>query len=74
MANVHCMLDTWSYKHTLSEYVILIAFPLQQWLQERASLLGYTYTACLVISLGILFLLSLDTCMSVGQKIRLQCT
>ena len=26
-----------------SEYVVLIAFPLQQWLHERASMLGYTY-------------------------------
>jgi len=31
-----------------SEYVIRIAFPLQQWLRERASLLSYTYIACLV--------------------------
>ena len=31
-----------------SEYVILIAFPLQQRLHERASLLRYTYIACLV--------------------------
>ena len=27
--------------NTHSEYVILIAFPLQQWLRERASLLGF---------------------------------
>ena len=27
-------------------YVILIAFPLQQWLRERASMLRYTYIAC----------------------------
>ena len=32
-----------------SEYVTLIAFPLQQLLQERASLLRYTYIACRVI-------------------------
>jgi hypothetical protein len=25
---------------------MLIAFPLQQWLRERASLLPFTYTAC----------------------------
>ena len=31
-----------------SEYVIFIAFPLQQWLYERASMLRYTYTGCLV--------------------------
>jgi len=29
-------------KNTHSEYVILIAFPLQQWLRERASVLRYT--------------------------------
>ena len=29
--------------------VILITFPLQQWLHERASLLRYKYIACLVI-------------------------
>ena len=32
-----------------SEYVILIAFPLQQWLRERATVLRYTYIAFLVI-------------------------
>jgi len=31
-----------------SEYVILIAFPLQQRLHERASMLRYTYSVCLV--------------------------
>jgi hypothetical protein len=31
---------------THSEYVIFIAFPRQQWLRERASLLLYTYIAC----------------------------
>ena len=35
-------------KDTHSEYVILIAFVLQQWLHERASLLSYMYAACLV--------------------------
>jgi hypothetical protein len=34
---------------THSEYVIRIDFPLQQWLNERASLLHYTYTACIVV-------------------------
>jgi hypothetical protein len=38
--------------NTHSEYVILIAFPLQQWLQERASLLRYTYIARLVCLWG----------------------
>jgi len=27
---------------TLADYVILTAFPLQQWLLERASMLGYS--------------------------------
>ena len=34
--------------NTHSEYVVLIAFPLQQRLHERNSMLGYTYIACLV--------------------------
>ena len=32
-----------------SEYVILISFPQQQWLHERASLLRYTYIAYVFI-------------------------
>ena len=34
--------------NTHSKYVILNAFPLQQWLRERACMLRYTYIACLV--------------------------
>jgi len=34
--------------NTLSEYVLLIAFPLQHWLHMCASMLHYTYIACLV--------------------------
>jgi hypothetical protein len=34
---------------TLSEYVILIAFPRQQWLRERATVVRYTYVTCLII-------------------------
>ena len=33
--------------NTHSEYVILIAFPLHQWLNKRASVLRYTYITCL---------------------------
>jgi hypothetical protein len=36
--------------NTHSEYLILIAFPLQQWLQESTSVLRYTYIACPVIT------------------------
>jgi hypothetical protein len=32
--------------NTHSEYVIIIAFPRQKWLRERASVLRYTYIAC----------------------------
>jgi hypothetical protein len=35
--------------NTHSQYVILIAFPLQQWLHERASMLRYTYIASLIL-------------------------
>ena len=35
---------------TRSEYVILIAFPLQQWLYERVSVLRHTYSTCLADS------------------------
>ena len=34
--------------NTHSEYVILITFPVQQWLLERAPVLRYTYIACLL--------------------------
>ena len=36
-------------RNTHSEYVILTTFPLQQRLQEHASVLHYTYTPCLVV-------------------------
>jgi hypothetical protein len=34
--------------NTQAEYVIFIAFPLQQWLRERASKIRDSYIACLV--------------------------
>jgi hypothetical protein len=50
MAHAHCMLDIYGYKYarTHTGCVILIAFPLQQWLHEQASMLRYTYIGCLV--------------------------
>jgi hypothetical protein len=36
--------------NTLLEYVMLIAFPQQQWLNERASMLRYTYITCLILN------------------------
>jgi len=47
MAHVHCMLDTSGYKY--SDYIILTAFPLRQWLQECASL---SYINITVLSTG----------------------
>ena len=41
--------------HT-KKYVILIAFPRQQWFRERALILRYTYSACLVSSVLITLL------------------
>jgi hypothetical protein len=41
----------WSHKATNThflEYVIFIAFIMQQWLHKRSSLLGCMYIACLV--------------------------
>ena len=39
-----------------SEYVIPTAFPLQQWLHERPSVLRYTYIVCLVTNFIMLAL------------------
>jgi hypothetical protein len=43
----HMYAHTRKHAHT-DQYVILIAFPLQQWFRERASMLRYTYIVCLV--------------------------
>ena len=49
--------------NTHSEYVILIVFPPQQWLRERASVLRYAYSARLV-KCQLLFVILRDTVMS----------
>jgi hypothetical protein len=36
--------------NTHSKYVMLIAFPIQQWLHERATVLHYTYFDCLALA------------------------
>ena len=41
-----CWIPKATNKHP--EYIIIVAFPLQQWLSERAVILSYTYIACLV--------------------------
>ena len=40
--------------------VILIAFPVHQWLHERASLLRHTYVACLVTIIISVYCIALD--------------
>ena len=43
------MVDITKTTNTHSEYVTIIAFPLQKWLDERASVLLIMNIACLVI-------------------------
>jgi len=51
MTILHLCISCWipEATNTHSEYVILIAFPLQQWLHKHASVLRYMYIATLVI-------------------------
>ena len=44
-------ISCWATKatNTLPQFVIIIAFPLQQWLHKRTSMLRYTYITCPVI-------------------------
>jgi hypothetical protein len=39
--------------NTHSEYVVMISVILQQWWHERASMLHYTYIACLILYFDI---------------------
>jgi len=55
MAHVHCMMDTQGYKHTLI-LCNLYWFSTATCLRGRASVLRYTYTACLVKVTVSLFL------------------
>ena len=52
VVHVHCMLCTYGYRHTHThthtDCVLFIAFPLQQWLHECATMLHYMYTNYLV--------------------------
>jgi len=48
--------------HTQNMLTLLL-FPLKQWLHKRASMLQYTYIACLV-SIQFVVLLSFDTVLS----------
>ena len=42
--------NTHTHTHKQTECIIIIAFPLQNWLHERTSILCHTYKACLVIN------------------------
>jgi hypothetical protein len=44
---IACWIPRATHRHL--HHVLLIALPLQQWLHERASMLCYTYIACLVL-------------------------
>jgi len=46
----HMRIACWLPMSTNTRYEIIIAFLLQQWLQEHASILRYTYVACHVYS------------------------
>jgi hypothetical protein len=45
--STHMHARTRKHAHT-DQYVMLFAFPQQQWFRERTSMLRYTYIACLV--------------------------
>jgi hypothetical protein len=47
-SGTHMHARTWKYAHA-DQHIILIAFPQEQWFRERASVLRYTYIACLVL-------------------------
>jgi hypothetical protein len=55
--NIHiaCWISEATDRH--SEYVKLIAYPLQQWLQERTSALRYTYIVYLIIIIIIIIII-----------------
>ena len=54
---IWCMRIAWwihTATNTHSEYVIRTIFPLQQWLNERASILRFTSRSVLLLKLGSL--------------------
>jgi len=56
---------------THSEYVILIAFPRQQLLRQRVSVLGCSYIVCIVKTLPTLFLSSVGVAQRLFAPTRL---
>ena len=47
---IACRIPKATNTHTHTQYMILVAFALQQWLRERVSMSRYTHIACLVSS------------------------
>ena len=64
MTHAHSMLDT----NTYTCCVIFIAYPLQQWVHERTSLLRYTYIASHVQSSVTFFLLGINIFSSILSR------
>ena len=67
----------WMLKATIthSQYVLLVAFPLQQWLHECAPMLRYTYTAYFVqVYIEVLLHNSLQLSMNLQPVKRLDIT
>jgi hypothetical protein len=67
MAHSLCMLDDLGYRHIFT-ICNNIVFPLQQWLNGSASILRYTYVACLGLKCNIYLPLdhvSRDACLTV---------
>jgi hypothetical protein len=60
MATWRMRIAHWMIKatDTLSECIKLIAFPLQQWLRERALMLRYTYIASFVFHSAVFMFMS----------------
>jgi hypothetical protein len=54
-------------RDTHSQYVILIAFTLQQWLRERATMICYTYIACFVHT--VVFSITISRCLEDANKL-----
>jgi len=46
MVHTRCMPDKYGKKADIFKYLILTAFPQQQWLRERALMLHCKYTTC----------------------------
>ena len=50
VAHALCMLHSKGYTYTHPEYVILVPFPQQQYLHERASVLVCKYITCIQLN------------------------